>query len=274
MAVQIIDDTTADDGNLDTPAAEAAPPPAAPAPAPEPHLPEKFKGKSLEDVAKAYEQLEQLAGRQGAELGEMRRTFDEVIRSSLPKRDEKPADPPAESTDDDTAFFLNPRQAIAKAVEEHPLVKELRETQTKSQQERAKQTFDKKHPDAAEIVKEPEFRQWIESSPVRSELMMRAHRSFDVAAGDELFSTWKQLQGNKVKQGEPPPADKTAAEAVRQEAVRASTVPSGNAAPADNGAGKKIFRRTDLIKLQQVDPDRYAAMGDEILLAYLEKRVR
>ena len=271
MAVQIIDDSTADDGNQTESVAPAPAPEPTPT-TPEPHLPEKFKGKSLEDVAKAYEDLERLSGRQSAELGEMRKTYDEFIRSTLTqKRDEKPVDSPAESTDDDTAFFLNPREAIAKAVENHPLVKELREKTTLSQHERNAQTFRAKHPDAESIVKEPEFRQWVEASKVRRELLMRADRDFDVDAADEVFSTWKELRGVKAKQAE---TDTTSsAEAARKEAVRAGTVPSGNTAPPSDG-GKKIYRRVDLIKLQQVDPDRYAAMGDEILQAYLEKRVR
>ncbi len=39
-------------------------------------------------------------------------------------------------------------------------------------------------------------------------------------------------------------------------------------------SSKKVYRRADLIQLQLRDPDRYAALSDEIMQAYIEKRVR
>jgi hypothetical protein len=50
----------------------------------------------------------------------------------------------------------------------------------------------------------------------------------------------------------------------------------GNASPkAPQASGQgKIYRRADVIKLMQTDPDRYALMGEEITKAYSEGRVR
>jgi hypothetical protein len=39
-------------------------------------------------------------------------------------------------------------------------------------------------------------------------------------------------------------------------------------------SSKKIYRRADLIQLQLKDPERYAALSEEIMQAYMEKRVR
>jgi len=39
-------------------------------------------------------------------------------------------------------------------------------------------------------------------------------------------------------------------------------------------AGKKIYRRADLIRLRTNDPERYDALQDEILEAYAEGRVK
>jgi hypothetical protein len=267
---EVINDTTDDDNRQE----EVAPAPEAPPPVPEPEVPEKFRGKSASDIAKMYAELEHRLGAQGSELGELRKLSDTFIRSTLAKRDEPKAESPTDSTDDDSQFFINPREAIKKAVEQHPLVQELRSKQTESQRERAARTFREKHPDAQDVVQEPEFRTWVQGSKVRQELLMRADRDFDVDAGDELLSTWKQIKAAKAppKVEAPPPPEKEATEAARKEAVRAGTVPSGNAAP-DTG-GKKIYRRADLIRLRERDPDRYEAMADEILAAYQEKRVR
>jgi hypothetical protein len=56
-------------------------------------------------------------------------------------------------------------------------------------------------------------------------------------------------------------------------------VPSGgNASPAGGGktnnAGGKIYRRVDVMRLMEEDPDRYEAMADEIQRAYAEGRIR
>jgi hypothetical protein len=51
----------------------------------------------------------------------------------------------------------------------------------------------------------------------------------------------------------------------------ASTVPAqGN----DEAPSKKIYRRADIIRLMQTDPDRYDLMQPEIMEAYAEGRVR
>ena len=43
-----------------------------------------------------------------------------------------------------------------------------------------------------------------------------------------------------------------------------------NAAPAS----QKIYRRADVLRLMEEQPERYEAMADEITLAYKEGRVR
>ena len=43
---------------------------------------------------------------------------------------------------------------------------------------------------------------------------------------------------------------------------------------SDSVGGKKIYRRADLINLQVTDPNRHAALADEIQLAYAEGRVK
>jgi hypothetical protein len=49
------------------------------------------------------------------------------------------------------------------------------------------------------------------------------------------------------------------------------------AAVETNGSGessKKVYRRSDLIRLKIKDPARYESMQDEIYAAYTEGRVR
>jgi len=246
---------------------------------PKDDLPEKYRGKSPSEIARMHAELEHVVGRQGHELGELRRLADEFIRPPTKAKSDGQADSGTTgSTDDDTELFINPKKYIAKAVEEHPLVKELRASTSKSQAERNRELFAQKHPDSAEILKDPEFRAFVEKSKYRSELFLKAHRDYDLEAGDEIFTLYKEVRAAKAPkqqddQQQDAGADKAAADAVRRDAVRAGTVPSGNANPAGDG-GKKIFRRADLMRMRREDPERYEAMGDEILAAYAEKRVR
>jgi hypothetical protein len=240
-------------------------------------LPEKFKGKSPAEIAKAYHQLEQQFGRQANEIGELRRTHDEFIRSALSQRN---ANPPAQSKpeqDDDSEFFVNPRAAIKKLLHEDEVIQELRQHKAETQQERNARLLRERHPDAAQIVRDPEFIEWVGRSQVRTAMLAHADRNYDAAAGDELLSTWKELKSARKAPEKVEAPQQDAAAAARQQArdaqLNAGVMPTGNAAP-DAGGGKKVYRRVDIVRMMVNDPERYAAMGDEILAAYAEGRVK
>lgn len=275
MAVIVVDEDK--DGNPIEPAQPQPeqppePQPTAEQPAAE-DLPEKFRGKSPADIAKAYQELETRLGRQANEIGELRKTHDEFIRSALARVNQP--EPPKQEQDDDSEFFVNPRAAIKKLLQEDEVIKELRAHKAETQQERAVRVFREKHPDAKEIAADPQFQEWVMKSPVRQAMLVHADRNFDAAAGDELFSTWKELKAARGA-GAPPPAADTA-DAARQQArdtqLKAGVMPTGSAAP-DTSDGKKVYRRSDLVRMMISDPERYASMGDEILSAYAEGRVR
>ena len=245
-------------------------------------VPEDLKGKTPAQLAKMYKEAQSVIGRQGTELGDLRRTADQYIKAHMkataPKEEPKKDAPQP----DDVDFFTNPKDAIARAVAEHPLVKELQGAkkdiearQLRQHMEAVSAKFNAAHPDAPQILGDEEFQTWVVKSPVRKELLLRAHQRYDLDAANDLFSTWKELKTVRTRTpaGEPEPkpipqpvADKTAAR-----------VPTGgNAAPRApqaNGQGK-IYRRADLIKLMQTDRARYEAMNDEITQAYREGRVR
>lgn len=247
----------------------------------EDELPEEYKGKTPAQIAKMHKDAQALIGRQGTELGELRRTADTYIKAHLKAQAPKPEPKPEVKKPDAVDFFTNPEEAIARAVAEHPLVKELqgakKETEAREvrrHMETASTKFNAAHPDASEIMADEEFQTWVVKSPVRKELLLRAHQRYDFAAADDLFSTWKELKA--VRNPAPTPEVKKPAPkpAAGKEAARVPT--GGNAAPrAPQGSGEgKIYRRADVIKLMQTDPERYALMGEEITRAYTEGRVR
>ena len=240
-------------------------------------LPEPLRGKSVKELAKMYAEAQKLIGRQGQELGEVRRLADSAIRASLAAK-QAPAEPkPAPKQLDEADIFARPREAIDQLIAEHPEVKAAKQSAAELQQERvrigrlsAKAAFEEAHPDAGEILADPAFAEWVGKSKVRAALLKRAHVAYDFESGNELFSTWKEL--NAAKKAAAAPA-REAKETARKEKLKAAAVPSGNSAPASSGQ-KKIFRRADILKLMENDPERYEALSAEIQKAYEEGRVR
>lgn len=250
----------------------------------EEELPEEFKGKSPAQIAKMYRDLHSAFGRQGSELGEMRKTYDEFIRVETERRRaERPAPKKEEVKElDDADFLVSPREAIDRYISNHPALQQLvgaqREFAAREIQRQRGETskkFSDAHPDAKEIWNNPEFRQWINASPIRQALVVRAHQNYDFTAADEIFSTWKALHPKAESEADGGKEKKTERRVVTDK--KAGRVPSGgNAAPrqAADGKGGKIYRRTDIVRLMQEDNDRYLAMAEELDQARREGRVR
>jgi hypothetical protein len=117
----------------------------------------------------------------------------------------------------------------------------------------------------ADIVQDSKFVEWIKSSKIRTQLFAQADRQYDYEAADELFTNWKERQGAV--------AQTVAAEKdTRKAAVKAAS--TGSTKGNGEQRAKKVYRRSDIIKLMKTDPDRYMALSDEITQAYAEGRVR
>ena len=80
-----------------------------------------------------------------------------------------------------------------------------------------------------------------------------------------MFSNWKERQ-QVVSQ--------TASSEKQQRKDALKVASTGNARGSGEKASKKIYRRSDIIKLMKDDPERYLALSDDIMQAYRERRVR
>lgn len=235
----------------------------------EDELPEKYRGKTVAEIARMHAEAEKLLGKQGQELGELRRTADEYIKSTLRAANPQP-NQPAQETVEEVDFFANPAKAVEKMIERDPRIKSAAEAAEQVRRETALRSLMQRHPDALEVAQSPDFQQWVGESKVRVKLYAQADQQFDYDAAEELIGTYKAVKGVK-------PADTKAAAA---EPVKAGKndgkmvprpVTGGDSAPAK---ADKIYRRADIIKLRQTDPDRYFQLADEIQRAYAEKRVK
>jgi hypothetical protein len=49
----------------------------------EPEVPEKYRGKSVEDLVQMHQELEKFSGKQSTEVGELRKVVDNYIQTQL-----------------------------------------------------------------------------------------------------------------------------------------------------------------------------------------------
>ena len=230
-------------------------------PEPEETLPAKYQGKSLQDVVQMHQEAEKALGRQSGEVGELRQVVDQFIQSQTQLTQQNA---PQQEPTEDVDFFTDPEQAVSKAIENHPSVKQTQELNQQLKAQNALAQLQQKHPDAETIMKDPKFVEWVKGSKIRTRLLAYADQAYDFDSADELFTTWKERQqvvtqtAEMEKQG-------------RKKAVKAAS--TGNTR-GSNPVSKKIYRRADIIKLMRTDPDRYQSLSEEILTAYKEGRVR
>ena len=222
-------------------------------------IPDKYKGKSTAEIVRMHQEAEKLLGRQSSEVGELRSVVDSYIQTQL---DTTPA---TQEPEEDIDFFSDPDKAVERAIKNHPSIKAAEQQTQQYKQQTAQSQLQQRHPDMQEILQDGKFVDWIKGSKIRTQLFAQADTQYDYEAADELFTNWKERQGVVAQ---------TVAneKASRKEAVK--TASTGGAKGSGETATKKVYRRSDIIKLMQTDPDRYLALSPEIERAYAEKRVR
>lgn len=236
--------------------------------APVPDLPEKYRGKSLDEIIRMHQEAEKLIGRQAQEVGEVRKLADSLLKQQLEQKHDKQ---PSKAQEID--WFEDPELAVKQAVENNPVLKKLQEEQAKQAQLVALQTIEKAHPDFMQIGNSEDFQKWVAASKVRTQLFEQAS-NYDVDSAMELLETYKSLRNIKQQQAETVKAAdeslKKTEEEVRNKTLKAAAVQQGGTGEST----KPVYRRADLIRLRMQDPARYEAMADDILQAYAEGRVR
>ena len=227
-------------------------------------LPEKFQGKSIEDIAKSYSNLEQQYGKQGNELGELRKLADSLIQKNLQESQTQSTADTIEQELSDEDFVLNPVEAVRKVVEES--LKPIKENLTQTKVDNTLQRIQTAHPDVSEIVNDTNFQEWIMATKPRQDMWARASNGdFDYA--DELFTQYKSLASRKDVEAE------NAIQRAKEEDLKAATAISRGASPDVGSKGKPNYRRAELIRLRMENPKRYDSLSNEIRQAYAEGRV-
>ena len=226
-------------------------------------VPDKYNGKSLEDVVRMHQEAEKHLGRQSSEVGDLRKVVDSYINTQL---DSQTPAQGASEPDEDIDFYSDPEKAMSRAIDNHPSVKAAEQSTRAYKQQTSMALLKESHPDIPEIVNDPKFAEWIQASQIRTRMFVSADQHFDTEAANELFGLWKDRSGaiNQTIKAE---------KEGRQKAVREGSNGYARGNP-DSSSSKKIYRRADIIKLMKTDPERYLALSDDIQLAYAEKRVK
>jgi hypothetical protein len=234
------------------------------------NLPERFRGKSAEEIAQSYVELERLNSRQAQDLGHLRKSVDDLLSLQLREADtarrEKPEVTKPVTVDD---LYENPDEAIRQVArkETDTRVQALEQELVKERVEREKTKFSAKFPEWQNDVTNPEFIEWIKEKPHRISMAQRADRG-DFNAAEELFGTYYDFRDAAAKRKE--------RETRKQQVRQVSLESPGAEVPEQN----ETFSRRALTdkRILAKRGDRNAAQwlqdnAERIAIAYEERRI-
>lgn len=234
-------------------------------------IPEKFKGKTAEDIAKSYVELEKHQGSLNNQLGDYRSMTDRFLSleekrvADLGKAGVEPYEI------DPTELLANPEKVLEEYFE-HRKGNDTEYTELQDRLDRiegqvGQSSIQAKHADANDITADPAFQAWVNSNSVRMEIAQSAVQNKDIDKLDYLLTGWKESNP-----GTADTSTDTPQRTELQNARRVSTETTSASGNTSTDSGKRFSRRK-LVHLKMSNPDEYAAMSDEILLAYSQKRV-
>lgn len=225
-------------------------------------LPEKYKGKSASDIARMHQELEKRLGQQSQEVGELRKHFDDYVRTQATTAPAPAPEAPVEEID----FFADPQKAVAHAIENHPSLQQAQAVAQEMARNASLEKLQAKHPDMREVLADSGFQEWVGASEFRKQMFADADTNYNFAAADELLTLYKERKGvaEQVEKVE---------KVARKNAVKDASTGSARSNP-EGQTSRKVYRRRDIIELMNSDPKRYESLMPEIMKAYEEGRVK
>jgi hypothetical protein len=253
----ITEDNPLDAAPIEEPQVEEEPPVAEAQPSGE--NPDRFAGRTQDELLEIVREQDRKIGQQGNELGNLRSTFEALSKAqSVPE----PEPEPVEEAD----FFVDPQKAVDQRIHNHPALKEAREMAQKLAYAQSLATLQQRHPDLETVMNSEGFQQWITASPARTRRLQQADQSGDVDEADDLLSTYKEVTRTVS-------TAKRVEKQAQKKAVKNATVSATRSNP-DAASSKRVYRSADIIELMKERPDRFEALENEIIQAYAEGRVR
>ena len=191
----------------------------------------------------------------------MRKLTDDILRQKV-----EPLEADLQSNEvgfDD--LIEDPSAAIDKALAQNPRLAALEADIASSAQQSAHKAILARHEDADTIVASAEFQEWVSASPSRQRMFAEASNNLDTVMAGEIIEFYKGIVRLKTD-------DAIAArDGKASESLKLATNEKGG---KKSTKSKKVYKRSELIKLKIHDPSRYASMSPEINAAYAEGRVK
>jgi len=216
-------------------------------PADNSELPEKFRGQSVQQVAKAYSELESLAAKHAGRIGQLEQLIKELQQS-------QPAAQASVTSDD---ILDDPAAAIRSQVARE--VEPLRQQVAATAEQQFQSTLDAQRPGWREVVSDPRWGEWIAASPVRRAGAQLADR-LDVTAAVELIDQYAAADQPN------PQAIETARVDAVNEFKRARGVISESASAYRPGPG--TIKRSEIQTLAETRPAEFLRRKGEFEAAY------
>lgn len=230
-------------------------------------MPDKFKGKSIEDVVESYLNVEKALGNKNNEVGELRKLTDQILLNQATQTSQPKFETKGDIDDDDVGFddFIDdPSSAVEKVLKKNPRLRQLEESITATARETSRKALLQRHEDADDVVASPDFQKWAQESPVRLRMLQEAHVNSDVATASDLLDIYKTTRRAQTE------AATDERDAIAKSDLRKATVEKGST-PSRT---KPRYQRSELIHLKITNPAKYEAMREEINAAYAEGRVK
>lgn len=232
-------------------------------------MPDKFQGKSAEEIAKSYMELESYKGELTNQLGDYRTMTDRLLDLEEKRSTDLEKGGAEEFEIDPTDLLANPKEVMDRYYEqrkaEDSAYTELQARLDRIEGDTREQQFSAKHTDAGVITNDPRFLEWIQANPVRQNIAATAVQNQDYDSLDYLLSDWKE---RSPAQAETQTSNRKANEL--KAAAQVTTESSSSGTPAKSG---KVYSRRKMIELKLNDPDEYRLRAAEFTAAYTEGRV-
>lgn len=233
-------------------------------------MPDKFKGKSAEEIAQAYVNAEKRLGEVNNQLGEYRSMTDRLLDLEEKRVSdlEKGGATEVESFDiDPTELLANPKEVMDRYYEQRLAQDEnyrsLQERIDRIEHQSIEQQFAEKHPDAADRFNDPKFIEWVQTNPYRANMAAQAVNNQDYNGLDYLLTDYKERSN-----AAPTKDDRKAKEV--QRAAQVATESSSSGTPASSN---KVYSRRKIVDLKIRNPEEYRMRAAEFTQAYAEGRV-
>jgi uncharacterized protein YukE len=231
----------------------------------------RFAGKSTEEIVNMYRNLESHSGRLASQLGETKQALNQIIlekRTTDIRQNGGNVEPVKIQPTD---LMVNPTEAIDRLLEnrlsQRPELSSLQQRLNQLEAQLGQTQLMTRHPNAQTEAVDPAFQAWAQQTPLRQKLLADAVNN--PYAAEALLTEWETSK---------PTSQVTTQTNSAQKLAQRVSLESGSTG-SESGSGPnrsaRVFKRNDLIRLRQTNPDLYEsdAYQKEIVKAYREGRV-